>query len=70
MATKSGRTISNVKERSLKELLLRWETLLVIIFLAVNAMNMSLSYNYLNLRFLFMNINNFMINAFLALPMA
>lgn len=70
MATKSGRTISNVKERSLKELLLRWETLLVIIFLAVNAMNMSLSVNYLNLRFLFMNINNFMINAFLALPMA
>ena len=70
MATKSGRTISNVKERSIKELLLRWETLLVIIFLAVNAMNMSLSANYLNLRFLFMNINNFMVNAFLALPMA
>ena len=70
MATKSGRTIANVKERSLKELLLRWETLLVIIFLAVNAMNMSLSVNYLNLRFLFLNINNFMVNAFLALPMA
>jgi len=70
MATKSGRTISNVKERSLKELLLRWESLLVLIFLAVNVMNVCLSPNYLKIRFLFLNINDFMVNAFLALPMA
>ena len=70
MATKSGRTISNVKERSLKELLLRWESLLILIFLAVNVMNVCLSPNYLKIRFLFLNINDFMVNAFLALPMA
>ena len=70
MATKSGRTISNVKERSLKELFLRWESLLILIFLAVNVMNVCLSPNYLKIRFLFLNINDFMVNAFLALPMA
>lgn len=70
MATKSGRTIANVKERSIKELLLRWESLLILIFLAVNLMNIGLSPNYLKIRFLFLNINDFMVNAFLALPMA
>ena len=70
MATKSGRTISNVKQRSLKELFLRWESLLVLIFLAVNIMNVCLSPNYLKIRFLFMNINNFMDKALIALPMA
>ena len=39
MATKSGRTILDVKQSSLKSLLLRWEGLLVLIFLAVNVMN-------------------------------
>ena len=33
MATKSGRTISHIKERSIKQLLIRWEFLLVLIFL-------------------------------------
>lgn len=70
MATKSGRTISNVRQRSLKELFLRWESLLVLIFLAVNIMNVCLSPNYLKIRFLFMNINNFMDKALIALPMA
>lgn len=70
MATKSGRTISNVKQRSAKELFLRWESLLVLIFLAVNIMNVSLSPNYLKIRFLLMNVNNFMDKALIALPMA
>ena len=70
MATKSGRTISNVKERSLKSLLLRWESLLVLIFLAVNVMNVSLSPYYLDAYNLFTNINDFLVTAFIALPMA
>ncbi len=70
MATKSGRTISDVKQRSVKELLLRWEALLVLIFLAVNIMNICLSPYYLNARNLFTNINNFMDKALIALPMA
>ena len=70
MATKSGRTISSSKQFSVKELFLRWETLLVLIFLGVNVMNASLSPYYLNTRNLFTNINNFMDTAMIALPMA
>ena len=70
MATKSGRTISNVKQRSWKELFLRWESLLVLIFVAVNVMNISISPNYLKIRFLLMNVSNFMDKALIALPMA
>ena len=70
MATKSGRTISNSKPFSVKELVLRWEALLVLIFLAVNIMNASISPYYLNSRNLFTNINNFMDKALIALPMA
>ena len=70
MATKSGRTISSSKTFSVKELFLRWETLLVLIFLGVNVMNASLSPYYLNTRNLFTNINNFMDTAMIALPMA
>ena len=52
MATKSGRTISNVRERSIKSLIVRWEFLLVLIFVAVNIMNANLSPVYLKLNFL------------------
>lgn len=70
MATKSGRTILDSKQTSLKSLLLRWEGLLVLIFLAVNVMNICISPYYLNARNLFTNINNFMDKALIALPMA
>lgn len=70
MATKSGRTISSVKDRSIKTLLVRWEFLLVLIFLGVNVMNVCLSPNYLNAYNLFTNINNFLVKAYIALPMA
>lgn len=70
MATKSGRTILDTKQSSLKSLLLRWEGLLVLIFLAVNVMNICISPYYLNARNLFTNINNFMDKALIALPMA
>ncbi len=70
MATKSGRTISDVRDHSLKALMVRWEFLLVLIFLAVNIMNACLSPYYLNFDFLMMNINNFMVKGIVALPMA
>ncbi|MBQ7330776.1 MAG: ABC transporter permease [Oscillospiraceae bacterium] len=70
MATKSGRTISSVKSRSIKDLVVRWEFLLVLIFLGVNVMNICLSPNYLNAYSLFTNINNFLVKAYIALPMA
>lgn len=70
MATKSGRTISHIKERSIKQLLIRWEFLLVLIFLGVNIMNANLSPYYLNIDSLFTNINGFMVKGIIALPMA
>ena len=70
MATKSGRTISLIKDRSFKSLVVRWEFLLVLIFLGVNAMNIYLNPKYLNAYNLFTNINNFLVKAYIALPMA
>ena len=70
MATKSGRTISSIKDRSIKTFLVRWEFLLILIFLGVNIMNVCLSPNYLNAYNLFTNINNFLVKAYIALPMA
>lgn len=70
MATKSGRTISSVRERSFKTLLFRWEFLLVLIFIGVNAMNIGLSPYYLDAYNLFTNINGFLTKALIALPMA
>ena len=70
MATKSGRTIASVKERSIKSLLVRWEFLLVLIFVAVNIMNANLSPVYLNPQFLFINIRGFLVKGIIALPMA
>ena len=70
MATKSGRTISAVRERSLKSLMFRWEFLLVLIFVGVNAMNISISPYYLDAYNLFTNINGFLTKALIALPMA
>ena len=70
MATKSGRTISNAREFSLKSLIVRWEFLLILIFVAVNIMNANLSPVYLNAKFLFINIRGFLVKGILALPMA
>ena len=70
MATKSGRTISSLKQQTFKDLMLRWEALLILIFLAVNIMNVCISPYYLNATNLFRNINNFMDKALIALPMA
>ncbi len=70
MATKSGRTISLNKDRSIKALVVRWEFLLILIFLGVNIMNACLNPKYLNAYNLFTNINNFLVKAYIALPMA
>lgn len=70
MATKSGRVISHQKERSFKNLLVRWEFLLVLIFLGVNIMNANLSPYYLDAYNLFTNINGFLVKGIIALPMA
>ena len=45
MATKSGRTIAHIKQRSVGSVLLRWESILFLIFLAVNIVNYKSSIN-------------------------
>ncbi len=70
MATKSGRTISAVKEKSVKSFFLRWEFLLIVLFLIVNIMNASISSKYLNADNLFTAISTFLVKGFIAFPMA
>jgi len=70
MATKSGRTISAIKDKSMKSFFLRWEFLLILLFVVVNIMNASISVNYLNANNLFTAISTFLVKGFIALPMA
>lgn len=70
MATKSGRTIVASREKSLKSFFLRWEFLLILLFVIVNIMNASISSNYLNASNLFTAISTFLVKGFIAFPMA
>jgi len=70
MATKSGRTIIAVKEHTWKTTLLRWESFLLLIFVAINIMNATISSNYLSVSGLFTATSSFLEKAFIVLPMA
>ena len=70
METNNRRTIVATKERSLKSLLMRWESLLILLFVIVNIMNSSISPNYLNANNLFTAISTFLVKGFIAFPMA
>ena len=63
------RSISVDSPRSLKKFFFQWEWLLVLIFIAVNAINGSLSPYYLDLGNLVGATNSFLDMAFLVLPM-
>ena len=63
------RSISVDRPRSLKTFFLQWEWLLVLIFIAVNVINSSLSPYYLNIGSLVGSTNAFLDMAFLVLPM-
>ena len=70
METNSKRNIVAVQEKSFKSTFLRWETLLILLFIAVNIMNASISKNYLNASNLFTAISTFLVKGFIAFPMA
>lgn len=70
MATKSGRTIIAEQPFSLKKFFLKWEWLLVILFIGINIMNASISPFYASVPGLFNATNSFLEKAFIALPMA
>lgn len=69
MAGKSGREISMIPVKSWKQSLLKWESILIIIFLIINIVNISISPNYLSLKGLFTATNSFLEKAFIVLPM-
>lgn len=69
MAGKSGREISAVQQKTWKTTLLKWESILVFIFIIVNIMNVSISSNYLSLSGLFTATSSFLEKAFIVLPM-
>lgn len=70
MAAKSGRTIIAEQDFSWKTFFLKWEWLLVILFIGINIMNASLSQYYLSGEGLLNATNSFLEKAFVALPMA
>jgi rhamnose transport system permease protein len=63
------RTISAERPKSLRSFFLQWEWLLVLIFLAINVVNSSLSPYYLNLNTLLSAPATFLDMAFLVMPM-
>ena len=67
---KNVRSIVATREKSFKSVFLRWESLLILLFVAVNIMNISISSNYLNAKYLFTAISSFLVKGFIAFPMA
>lgn len=70
MAEHGSRNIVSTQKKTLRSVLLRWETLLLVLFVAVNVMNASISSNYLNVDNIFTAISTFLVRGFIALPMA
>lgn len=64
------RNIAAEREKSFKSTFVRWESLLVLMFVAVNVMNICISPNYLKADNLFTAISNFLVKGFIAFPMA
>lgn len=69
MAGKSGREIASVQKRTWKQTLLKWESILIILFVLINIMNASISPNYLSVSGLFTATSSFLEKAFIVLPM-
>ena len=70
METSSKRTIIATREKTFRSVFVRWETLLILLFVVVNIMNVSISKNYLNASNLFTAISTFLVKGFIAFPMA
>lgn len=69
MAGKSGREIIAEQPFSWKHLLLRWESMLVLLLVIVNIMNIAISDKYWSISGLFRATNSFLNIAFMVLPM-
>ena len=70
MTTQPDRSLLAARNSTLKSIFLRWEFLLLGLFVAINIMNASISPYYLNAGNLFTAINSFLVKGFIAMPMA
>ena len=64
------RNIEATPPPGIKAYVMRWEVALLALFIGVFVMNMNLSPHFLNAHHLFTNINTFLVNGLVALPMA
>lgn len=69
MAGKSGRTLVNTPDKSLRSRIMSWETMLIVLFVAVNIYCMSLSPTY-QVGNVFREMPKYLTEIFLLLPMA
>lgn len=69
MAGKSGRSINNVPENPIKQMILSWEGILVLVFIAVNIFCAFFS-EYYNLNSLLRQMPVYLAEVFLMIPMA
>ncbi len=69
MAGKSGREIIAEQPFSWKHMLLRWESMLILLLVVVNIMNIAISDKYWSVTGLFRATNSFLNIAFMVLPM-
>ena len=69
MAGKSGRSINNVPENTLKKTILSWEGMLVILFILVNILCINISDVY-NVKNVFREMPKYLCEVFIMLPMA
>lgn len=69
MATKSGRVISAERSKDWKQIIIKWEVVLFLIFILINIFNSFISLYYMSVNGLFTATSSFLEKAFIVLPM-
>ena len=69
MATKSGRVISAEHSKDWKQMIIKWEVFLFLIFILINIFNSFISPYYMSVNGLFTATSSFLEKAFIVLPM-
>lgn len=69
MATKSGRVISAERSKDWKQIIIKWEVFLFLIFILINIFNSFISPYYMSVNGLFTATSSFLEKAFIVLPM-
>ena len=70
MATKSGRVISAERSKDWKQIIIKWEVVLFLIFILINIFNSFISPYYMSVNGLFTATSSFLEKAFIVLLLA